>query len=378
MKIIVAPDSFKGSISSVEAVKQIKCAILEVIPESEIVELPMADGGEGTVEAVLQAIKGEMVHTSVQDPIGREMQASYGWIREQQMAVIETAAASGLPLLKGNELNPYLASTFGTGQIIGDALEKGAKTIILGLGGSATVDGGVGILQALGMKVFDKTNNELDRVGGELWKIGRLDMSGIDGRLTQVKLIIASDVTNPLLGHEGAIRIFGPQKGVIAEELELFEAGMANFARVVEHATVTSKMAGLMGSGAAGGIGFLLRSVMNVEFKSGLDLVLELANFEQHLTGTDLIITGEGKIDAQSAYGKVPVGIARIARRHRIPVIAFAGIVDANAQKLVQEGVTLALPIIDGPMTLEEAMAAGPELLYRAIKRFLRIYHLRS
>lgn len=378
MKIIVAPDSFKGSMTSVKAGKHIKRAILEVLPETEIVELPMADGGEGTVEAVLQAHKGEMVQTRVQDPIGREMLASYGWLPEQRLAVIETAAASGLPLLKGNELNPHAASTFGTGQIIGHALEKGAKTIILGLGGSATVDGGVGILQALGMKVFDTSGNELDRVGGELWKIGRLDLTGIDARLTGVKLIIASDVTNPLLGYEGAIRIFGPQKGVKAEELVLFEAGMANFERVVEAATGTSKMAELPGSGAAGGIGFLLRSVMNVEFKSGLELVLELTNFEQHLNGTDLVITGEGKIDAQSAYGKVPVGIARIALANSIPVIAFAGKVEESAEKMVQDGVTLALPIIDGPMTLEEAMAAGPELLYKAVKRFLKIYHLRS
>ncbi|MCA1318581.1 glycerate kinase [Bacillus tianshenii] len=378
MKIIVAPDSFKGSMTSVEAGRQIKRAILDVIPETEIVELPMADGGEGTVEAVLQAVKGEMVLTQVLDPIGREIQAGYGWLPEQHLAVIETAAASGLTLLKGKELDPHSASTFGTGQLIGHALLNGAKTIILGLGGSATVDGGVGIMQALGMKAFDILGNLLDRVGGELWKIGQLDFTGLDARLAGVNLIIASDVTNPLLGDEGAIRIFGPQKGVHAEELERFEAGMTHFARLVEETTGREKMSELPGSGAAGGIGFLLRSVMNVEFKSGLELVLELANFERHLPGTDLIITGEGKIDSQSSYGKVPVGIARIARGQHIPVIAFAGIVDDGAGKLEQDGVTLALPIIEGPMTLEEAMAAGPGLLYKAVRRFLLIYGLRS
>ncbi|OIJ17205.1 glycerate kinase [Anaerobacillus alkalilacustris] len=368
MKVIIAPDSFKGSITSIEATKAISNALKELDDQIKVIELPMADGGEGTVDSILLSTRGEKNYCQVEDPLGRNIETYYGWIENQKMAIVETASASGLPLLKNEELNPLLASSFGTGQLINDALDKGAETIILGLGGSATVDCGVGLFQALGLKAFDQHEDEIHRVGGQLQSIFRLDTSLLDPRLQRVKIIIASDVTNPLLGKDGAIYVFGSQKGVKEEQFGTFEKGMRHFSKIVNKVT-NKNMAEANGSGAAGGIGFLLQSLCDVQFRSGLELIVEINQFKKHLQDTDLVITGEGKIDGQSLFGKVPVGIARLARPLNIPVIAFAGTVGEDIEKIEQEGITTVIPIVNKPMSLEAAINNGQQLLFEAAKR---------
>ncbi len=372
MKYVIAPDSFKGSITSIDAAKAISRAVREADEQAEVVELPMADGGEGTVDAVLLSRGGDKVTCQVEDPLGRMIAASYGWVESEKTAVIETAAASGLPLLTEEELDPWKASSYGTGQLLQDALEKGAETVILGLGGSATVDAGVGLFQALGLKVYGQDGREMGRLGGRLDRIGKVDASDLHPNLKQVKFIVASDVTNPLLGKDGAVAVFGPQKGISEEDLENFEAGMASFARVTGKA-VKRNMTEEPGSGAAGGIGFLLYSLLTVEFRSGLELMVELTKLDEHLDRADVVFTGEGKVDGQSLFGKVPVGVARTARKKGIPVVAFAGMIGDGLDRLYEEGLTAVVPIVDQPMKLKDAMAEGKALLYKAAKRTMQL-----
>lgn len=375
MKIVIAPDSFKGSLSSVAAARIINQAIVDREPTIETIQIPMADGGEGTVDAILWNRGGEKVSIRVQDPLGRSIDAAYGWLDHEKMAIIETAAASGLPLLQPSELNPQLASSYGTGELIKDALDRGAETIILGLGGSATVDAGTGLFQALGVKFLDDGHNEIGRIGGMLHQIASMDYAGLEARLATVKFIVASDVTNPLLGNEGAISVFGPQKGVQLDQLAMFEMGMNHFSELA--ARVTGKaMADQPGSGAAGGIGFLLHTLLDVEFRSGLDLIAELSGLNEQLEGADLVVTGEGRIDGQSLFGKVPVGIGRLAKKKGVPVIAFAGSIGLGIEKLEQEGVGAVVPIVEGPATLPEAMQNSETLLYNATLRMMKILEI--
>lgn len=372
MRIVIAPDSLKGSLSSTQASEIIHQAIKDFDPLIETVQIPMADGGEGTVEAVLWNKGGEMINRSVRDPLGRTIEASYGWIEKEKMAIIETAAASGLPLLAPDELDPLLASSYGTGELIKDALDRGAAVIILGLGGSATVDAGTGIFEALGVKFLNDIHQPVSAVGGRLANIARIDLSGLDPRVKTVTFIMASDVTNPLLGKDGAIHIFGPQKGVAETQLAQFEEGMERFAVLVTDLTGRNCI-DEAGAGAAGGIGFLFRALLAAEFRSGLEMIAELSKMEKQLENTDLILTAEGRIDGQSLFGKVPVGIARLAKRRDIPVIAFAGSIGAGTEKLETEGVHAVMPIVEGPVLLAEAMANSETLLYSAAMRLMKI-----
>ncbi|WP_235849015.1 MULTISPECIES: glycerate kinase [Bacillaceae] len=376
MKIIVASDSFKGSLTNIQVSSIMKRAINSFDENIEVLEIPMADGGEGTVDAILLGIpNSKKIFCNVEDPLGRDIETYYGWIPEGKIAVIETAAASGLPLLSDEEKSPARATTFGTGQLILNALNRGGKSIILGLGGSATVDAGVGLFQALGLKVFDHDGVEMHRVGGELGRIARIDTRHIDRRLYDVKIVVASDVTNPLLGDNGAIRVFGPQKGVTADQIETFEAGMVHFSKVVIDA-LGKNMVNSPGSGAAGGIGFMLKSLLDVEFRSGLDIVVETSHFAKHLKNCDLVFTGEGRVDGQSLYGKVPVGIGRLAKAQSVPVIAFTGAVGEGEDRVRAEGISAVVPIVDRPMPLHEAMKESELLLYNAVKRTLDLYQL--
>jgi glycerate 2-kinase len=370
MKIVVAPDSFKGSMLSADASRSIQKALLEIDSTIEVVNLPMADGGEGTVDAILAAVGGEKIIKTVEDPLGRPVEAAFGWIKSQKTAVVETAAASGLPLLHESERNPYLASTYGTGQLIKSALDQGAETIILGIGGSATVDGGTGCFQALGVKFMNAIGGEMKMCGGNLRGVERIDLSELDDRLKDVTFIVASDVTNPLLGEEGAVAVFGPQKGVKKAELPVFEEGMTHYAAVISKATGRS-LINEPGSGAAGGFGFSLQSFLNVELKSGFTLISEIGKLELHIASADLVITGEGKMDTQSLYGKVPIGVARLARKYKVPVVAFSGQIAGDMKAYKKEGLSLVFPIVDEPMLLSEAMEIGEELLYKASKRLM-------
>ncbi|SFF73159.1 glycerate kinase [Halobacillus alkaliphilus] len=378
MRIIVAPDSFKGSMSSAKACSAVESGVRSYSPSCDIKSIPIADGGEGTVEAIVKISGGEIVSEMVRDPLGREVVAEYGWVNETKTAIVETAAASGLPRLKSEELNPLKASTYGTGQLIQAALDRGAERIILGLGGSATVDAGTGCFQALGVKYFNDEGTELKMNGEALQHVAKIETQDAAERFKEVEWIIASDVTNPLLGEQGAISVFGPQKGVAAGSLPYFESAMQRYASALEHHT-GKVVRDHEGSGAAGGFGFTLFSLLeNLHVESGFELIAQLGELENHIKDADLVITGEGKMDMQTFYGKGPIGIGRLARKASVPCIAFTGKSEGDMSLAKEEGISAVLPIVDEPMTLKEAMECGPELLKRASRRFMEIYHLKQ
>ncbi|MFC7787327.1 MULTISPECIES: glycerate kinase [unclassified Rossellomorea] len=375
MKIVIAPDSFKGSMTSKAAAEAIRRGIHRINPTHQTVMIPMADGGEGTVDAMMTIMNGETRSVQARDPLGRKISAAFGWVSETKTAVIETAAASGLTLLTESELNPGVASTFGTGELVKSVLDLGAEHVILGLGGSATVDGGAGFLQALGIRFFNKKGQELEAGGSMLGKIDSIDSTKLDQRLQAVKWTVASDVTNPLLGNEGAVTVFGPQKGVKHEKLADFERGMEHFAeKVVEHTGLDCRLD--QGSGAAGGLGYSLHSFFQPVFKSGLSIIAEESCLEYHLKDAALVLTGEGKIDAQSLYGKVPVGIGRLALKYEVPVAVFAGKIEGDLEQIYAEGIQLLLPIVSQPMSLRVAMTSGSILLEESASRLMRTYEL--
>ncbi|TGB02440.1 glycerate kinase [Halobacillus salinus] len=374
MRFLLAPDSFKGSMTSAEACAALREGIHAFDASSEVQAVPIADGGEGTVDALGEILDGEKITERVRDPLGREVNASYGWIESDKLAVIEVAAASGLPLLHETELDPHQASTFGTGQLIKSALDKGAREIILGLGGSATVDAGTGCFQALGVHFFNEKKQELTMNGGALRHVDAINLADMDSRVQEVKWTIASDVTNPLLGVSGAVHVFGPQKGVQPDQLEAFERGMSRYAGALQKASGVDRREA-EGSGAAGGIGFTLSSLLaDASVKSGFDLIAELGKLEEVVASSDFVLTGEGKFDRQTLYGKGPSGVATLAKRYDVPCIAFAGKIDDEADIRTQSDVTAVLPIVDEPMTLEDAMRNGPRLLQKAVQRFLDVY----
>jgi glycerate 2-kinase len=370
MRILIAPDSFKGSVPSMLAAQAIAEGIRSVFPHTSLHIFPVADGGEGTVDAVLHLPGTRRITIDTKDPLGRTIRASYAWMENRKTAVIETAAASGLPLLQKHELRPDLASTYGTGLLIRDALDRGARKIVLGLGGSATVDAGTGILVALGVRFLDELGNPLKGCGGSLSRIDRIDLDGLDERFRNADVLLACDVTNPLLGPEGAIAVFGPQKGILPEELEQFERAMKHYADKLREATGKDER-NASGSGAAGGIAFSLRSVTSARVESGFAWLAREGRLEEKIAAADLVITGEGAFDAQSLYGKVPVGIARIAKRHGVPVAVLAGATANGVTSLPEEGIDLILPIADRPMPLETSMQRGEELLRQAAARLL-------
>lgn len=376
MKIIISPDSFKGSMTTVDAANQIEAGIRAVFPQAQTWKIPMADGGEGTVDTFLGLTNGEKIEYLVLDPCGRQINASYCWSDKDKTAIIETAAASGLTLVPESERDPERLTTFGTGQLIRHALDQGAVKIILGLGGSATVDGGTGCLEALGIKFFDRENKELHGNGHSLSFIERIDDTGLDTRLSQVEFVIASDVNNPLLGEQGAVYIFGPQKGLKASKLDEYEKHMGHYADQVSVATGRDER-NKAGAGAAGGLGFGLFSFLpKLQVMSGFELIASLSHMEDLMQQADLIITGEGKFDSQSFQGKVPVGISRMAMPYQVPVIVFTGTIEGDTVHAQEEGIYMVVPIIDEVMTLNQAMEQGKQLLFRSVKRFFETIHL--
>ncbi|OCA87879.1 glycerate kinase [Bacillus sp. FJAT-27225] len=375
MKIVIAPDSFKGSVTSTSAALKIEEGIKKENSKIVTIKIPVADGGEGTVDSFLTFLHGEKVKVVAEDPLGREIMAEYGWVPEEKTAIIESASASGLPLLSDTELNPYKASTFGTGQLVKHALDQGAKKIIIGLGGSATVDAGTGFLQALGVAFLDKHYQILKGSGECLDKVHVIDLTGMDPRLNEVDITVASDVSNPLLGENGAVYVFGPQKGISDNALSVYEGSMERFAALVNQ-TVSKNEANTPGSGAAGGFGFSLLSFLNVRMRSGFELIAELSGLENLIKDADLVITGEGKLDLQSLNGKVPVGISRIAKKYNVPVVVFTGKFEGYPSELKQEGIHLVCPIVDEVMTLSQAMTTGEQLLEKTARRLINAIEL--
>jgi len=376
-KVVVAPDSFKGSMSANTAARAIARGIEKADPEAVIDVVPIADGGEGTVDALVKATGGRYVEVEVADPLGRPVKARYGLIGEDSMAVIEMAAASGLPLLKPEERNPMKTSTFGTGQLILDAIGHGIRNVVIGIGGSATVDGGTGMAAALGAQFLDSAGNALPCRGETLSDIRSIDVSRMHPRLRRVKFTVACDVKNPLTGPEGAAAVYGPQKGATPEMVKILDAGLANLAACIRR-DIGIEVETVPGAGAAGGLGAGLLAFLGAGLVPGVDMVLSAANFEERLRGIDVVFTGEGRVDGQSAYGKATAGVAQAAWEQSIPVILLAGAIGKGAEALREIGVVAMFSIAQGPATESELMANGEALLERAAEEAFRAYKASS
>lgn len=363
MKIIIAPDSFKESVSASRCAQAIKAGFVSIFPQAECVCLPIADGGEGTVEAMVEATDGKMVMLPVMGPMGDFVGAFYGLSGDGQTAFIEMAAASGLMLVPAGERNPLRATSYGTGELIRHALDAGVRHIILGIGGSATVDGGMGMAHALGARFLDERGESVGLGGGALQRLVKIDLSDLDPRLHDCRIEVACDVDNPLLGERGAAAVFGPQKGACIEMVAVLERGLQNYARVMLAAT-GQDVAAMVGGGAAGGMGAAARVFLNATLKSGIDIVLEAVHLEEALRDADLVITGEGRMDSQTVGGKAPIGVARIAKKYAIPVIGIAGVLGDGVEAVHQHGIDAVFSILPALAPLAEVLDRGEQNLY--------------
>ncbi|KOO37384.1 glycerate kinase [Priestia koreensis] len=373
MKIVIATDSFKGSISAVEATKAIERGIKKSFPAAATYRVPMADGGEGTLDTLVAATDGKRVPVIVKGPLGNEVEAEYGVLGNGMTCVIEMAKASGLILVPSHQLNPLEATTFGTGQLIKQALDDGYTSFVLAIGGSATNDGGAGMLQALGLKLSDRDGNELPFGGAALQKLHSIDFSGFDERIQGCQFLLASDVENPLVGPNGASYVFGPQKGATAEQVALLDDCLLHWANKVEEATGVH-LHTLPGAGAAGGIGGAFQAFFPSKTMRGIDVVIEHTGLKTTLEGADLVITGEGQVDFQTASGKTPMGVAQAAQNQGINSIILAGSVGVGIDALYQYGVISVHSIVNRPMTLSEAMENAAELLEQSAEQVARTY----
>lgn len=379
MKIVIAPDSFKGSISASAAAEAIERGVKRRFPQAETIKVPIADGGEGTMESLVMATGGRTVEVQVTGPLGSPVDAAYGLLQSESgnVAVIEMAQASGLILIASNERNPLTTTTYGTGELIKRALDDGCRSFILALGGSATNDGGAGMLQALGMRLLDDAGNEVSWGGGQLKHIRTIDDQAWDPRIAESQFLIATDVQNPLLGPEGATYIYGPQKGVTPDMLESLEQHMTAWAELVEQ-TNGVRLHELAGAGAAGGLCGAFLAFFPTTMKRGIDVVIQYTGIHEQLDGADLVITGEGQIDAQTANGKTPMGIAQEAQKFNVPTIALAGSVGQGIDKLYEHGIMAVFSIMNGPMTLQHAMDHAAELIEATTEQVMRTFNLQS
>jgi glycerate kinase len=359
LKIVIAPDSFKESMTALEVCEAVERGLRRSLPEVQTVKIPMADGGEGTVQALVDATNGTFTSLTVTGPLGLPVEAEYGWLGGQLTAVIEMASASGLHLVPPERRNPLMTTTAGTGELIKDAVQKGAKHLIIGIGGSATNDGGVGMAQALGVKFLDSEGAELSYGGGALSKLAKIDASKMMKELSGVTIDVACDVDNPLTGPAGASAIFGPQKGATDETVAILDRNLSHYASLILKETGMD-VEKIEGSGAAGGLGAGLLAFLNANLKRGADIVLETVQLEKHMAEADLVITGEGRIDGQTIHGKTPVGVSKTAKKLNIPVIAIAGSIGDGYEKVHEEGIGSVFSIVPGIVSLEEALHRGP------------------
>ncbi|WP_139905771.1 glycerate kinase [Clostridium thermarum] len=372
MKFVLAPDSFKESMTAKEAADAMERGIKKIMPHAEFVQVPMADGGEGTVQSLVDATEGELIETEVTGPLGKRTKAVFGILGDKITAVIEMASASGIHLVKKEDRNPLYTTTYGTGELIKAALDKGVKRIFIGIGGSATNDGGSGMLQALGGKLLDKNGQELSFGGGALGKLHRIDLTNLDSRLKEVIIEVACDVTNPLTGITGASHVFGPQKGATPEIVEILDRNLVHYADIIRQ-QLDKDVENIPGAGAAGGLGGGLMAFLNAELKRGVDLVIKYTALEEKLQGASYVFTGEGSIDAQTVFGKTPFGVAKTAKKFGIPVIAFAGRIGDGVEVLYENGIDSIIGIVPGAVSLEEALQKGEINLERAAENIARI-----
>ena len=371
MKILVAPDSFKGSLTAMEAAESIKKGILRADPKIEVDLLPMADGGEGTVQSLVDATAGEIIEKEVTGPLGEKVKAFYGLLGDEETAVIEMAAASGLPLVPEGKRDPSKTTTYGTGELIASALEQGINKIIIGIGGSATNDAGVGMAQALGAEILDKNGEQVEFGGANLEQINEINLDKLDSRLKDLEILVACDVDNPLYGKNGAACVYAPQKGADKEMVEKLDQNLRHFNQIVikELGKNTNK---IPGAGAAGGLGAGLVAFLDAELKAGVDIILDFINFKKRLKGVDLVITGEGMLDGQSIFGKTPIGVSRTAARKEIPVIAVAGTLGDGVEKVLDYGISSYFSIIDRPSELKDVVARSSGLLADLSEQIIR------
>jgi glycerate kinase len=371
MRVLIAIDSFKGNLSSLEVAAIVEKGIRRVYKDAKVEKVAVADGGEGTVEAIVEEMKGEYIKISVNDPLLEPTVARYGIIKGNT-AIIEMAEASGLCLISKEKQNPMLTSTYGTGELILDSLNRGCRKIILGLGGSATNDAGLGMAMALGVKFVDHDGRSIGNGGVDLDKLVHVDVSGIDPRIMETEFVVACDVDNLLYGEKGASRVFGPQKGATPEMVDILDRNLLKFAAVIKK-DLGLDNANIPGAGAAGGLGYGLTTFCNATMRKGVDIVFEAINIEERIQKADIVITGEGRIDGQTIHGKTPVGVAARGKKYGKPVFAIAGFIDKGAELVYEYGIDSIMSSMVGPLSLEEAIAQSPRLIEEASERLFRI-----
>ena len=369
-RVVIASDKFKGSLTATEVAEALASGMLDVLPRLQTVLLPVADGGDGTVAAALSAGYHKIIVDAV-GPTGEPVLTPYALHGDR--AVVELAAVVGLSMLPGGRLDPLRSSTYGLGLLIADAIRRGATTIVLGLGGSASTDGGAGMVQALGARLLDAAGNDLQPGGGALVNLAQLDLAPLRARLDAVKIIVASDVDNPLLGPNGAAAVFGPQKGAQPQEVQTLERGLHHWSELVSRATGRDDT-GRPGAGAAGGAGYAALAVLDAEIRPGIELILDLIDFDARVVGADLVVTGEGSLDEQSLAGKAPIGVARAAAKAGVPVIAVAGRLQLSQQRLQEAGISAAYPLSDVEPDPARSIANASSLLRQVGVRVARAW----
>ncbi|MEJ8322096.1 glycerate kinase [Kosakonia sp. YIM B13605] len=360
MKIVIAPDSYKESLSALDVATAIESGFREIFPTAEYVKIPVADGGEGTVEAMVAATDGRIVKVAVKGPLGEQAEGFYGISGDEQSAFIEMAAASGLEMVPPAKRDPLITTSWGTGELIRHALDAGVKHIIIGIGGSATNDGGAGMVQALGAKLLDENGQQIALGGAALETLARIDTAQLDKRLAECRIEVACDVTNPLTGKEGASAVFGPQKGATPEMIDRLDKALGHYARIIAR-DLDLDVLHLAGGGAAGGMGAALYAFCGAELRQGIEIVTDALALDEYVIGADLVITGEGRIDSQTVHGKVPVGVAKVAKRHNIPVIGIAGSLTADVGVVHHHGIDAVFSVIYKVCSLEDALENAGE-----------------
>jgi glycerate kinase len=368
MKIVIAPDSFKGSLTALQVAEAMEVGLRRVFPDATIEKVPMADGGEGTVQSLVDATDGEILTAQVMDPLGNTIDAQYGVLGDGITAVIEMAEASGLTLVPPDKRDPRVTTTYGTGELIGAALAHGCRKLIIGIGGSATNDGGAGMAQALGAKLLTASGEQIKPGGGHLGTLSSIDLSELDPRITETETVVACDVNNPLTGEQGASYVYGPQKGATREMIEMLDANLAHFDKILQR-DLSKSVGNVPGAGAAGGLGAGLMAFVDASLKSGIEIVTEAAQLSKRLADADLVITGEGQINFQTVFGKTPVGVAKVAKTHNIPVIAIAGSIADDSDGIYDAGIDAMIDIVPEPMPLETAIENATALTEIAAER---------
>lgn len=372
MRVVIAPDSFKGSLSAQAAAEAMARGVETVFPDAELRLVPIADGGEGTVDALVSATGGKLLETQVAGPLGEPVLARWGVLGDGVTAVIEMAAASGLSLVPAARRDPRLTSTRGTGELLRAALDAGLRRLVVGIGGSATSDGGAGMARALGIRFLDPAGRELPEGGAALARLERIDLGGTDPRLAGAEILVACDVDNPLTGPRGAAAVYGPQKGATREAVAALELALERYARVGAIATGRD-VASIPGAGAAGGLGAGLLLFTQARLRPGVEIVLETTRFDELVQGAALVVTGEGRTDFQTAMGKAPVGVAAVARRHGVPVICLSGGLGDGAEEVLTLGIDALAGMVPEPMSLDDAMLGAAALLEAAAARACRL-----